>query len=239
MNKKQFLNRLEELLSDISEEERADAIAFYKSYFEDAGEDKEASILQELESPEKAAEAIKKDLSDTAETNFSDAEDTANFKAAEKSEDENDFYGDSAYGQSGWEEFRTQKKETKAGKTMLYAVIGLFTSPIWLSLLLAAVICIFAVVVCIFAIALSIAAIMGALLVCGIILAGMGVKWFFAGSAAVGFGLFGSGLLVLAVGVFFVWITVWCFGWFVPWSVKGAVKVCKKLFENRKEQKFA
>ena len=53
MNKEEFLKRLEQLLSDISEEERADALAFYRSYFEDAGIGNEASILEELESPEK------------------------------------------------------------------------------------------------------------------------------------------------------------------------------------------
>ena len=69
MNKEEFLKRLEELLSDISEEERADALAFYRSYFEDAGIGNEASILEELESPEKVAEVIKKDLgvSETAD----------------------------------------------------------------------------------------------------------------------------------------------------------------------------
>ena len=50
MNKEEFLKRLEELPSDISEEERADALAFYRSYFEDAGIGNEASILEELES---------------------------------------------------------------------------------------------------------------------------------------------------------------------------------------------
>ena len=37
MNKEEFLRKLEQLLSDISEEERKDAIAFYRSFFEDAG----------------------------------------------------------------------------------------------------------------------------------------------------------------------------------------------------------
>ena len=44
MNKEEFLKRLEQLLSD--------ALAFYRSYFEDAGIGNEASILEELESPE-------------------------------------------------------------------------------------------------------------------------------------------------------------------------------------------
>ena len=46
MNKEEFLKRLEQLLSDISEEERADALAFYRSYFEDAGIGNEASIFR-------------------------------------------------------------------------------------------------------------------------------------------------------------------------------------------------
>ena len=65
MNKEEFfLNILmmKFAASDISEEERADALAFYRSYFEDAGIGNEASILEELESPEKVAEVIKKDL---------------------------------------------------------------------------------------------------------------------------------------------------------------------------------
>ena len=62
MNQEEFLRQLENLLSDISVEERADALAFYRRYFEDAGEGNEASIIAELESPEKVAELIKKDL---------------------------------------------------------------------------------------------------------------------------------------------------------------------------------
>ena len=60
MNKEEFLRQLELLLEDISAEERADAMAFYRSYFEDAGEGNERAVLEELESPKKVAENIKK-----------------------------------------------------------------------------------------------------------------------------------------------------------------------------------
>ena len=62
MNKEEFLRQLELLLEDISAEERADAMAFYRSYFEDAGEGNERAGLEELESPKKVAENIKKNL---------------------------------------------------------------------------------------------------------------------------------------------------------------------------------
>ena len=52
---------LDEFLG-ISEEEKADALAFYRSYFEDAGEENEESVIAELESPEKVAQSIKKNL---------------------------------------------------------------------------------------------------------------------------------------------------------------------------------
>ena len=61
MNKDEFLRQLEQLLGSISPEERADAMAYYRSYFEDAGIENEASILKELESPQKVAQSILKD----------------------------------------------------------------------------------------------------------------------------------------------------------------------------------
>ncbi len=62
MKRDEFLERLEMLLEDISVEERDEAMAFYRSYFEDAGIGNEEKILQELESPEKVAETIKREL---------------------------------------------------------------------------------------------------------------------------------------------------------------------------------
>ena len=42
MNRVQFMEQLKKLLSDISEEERQEALEYYESYFDDAGEDQEA-----------------------------------------------------------------------------------------------------------------------------------------------------------------------------------------------------
>ena len=62
MKREEFLKQLEQLLDGISEEEKADALTFYRSYFEDAGEENEESVIAELESPEKVAQSIKKNL---------------------------------------------------------------------------------------------------------------------------------------------------------------------------------
>ena len=62
MNRHIFLSELESYLQDISEVERQEALAYYTSYFEDAGVREESQVIRELGSPRKVAEIIKGDL---------------------------------------------------------------------------------------------------------------------------------------------------------------------------------
>ena len=62
MNKAVFIERLEYLLSDIPEEEREEAIAYYQDYLDEAGEDREADVLSEFGSPERIASIIRSNL---------------------------------------------------------------------------------------------------------------------------------------------------------------------------------
>lgn len=62
MNKNEFLRQLEQLLSDIPECERREAMEYYQNYFDDAGPQMEAKIIEELGSPQEVAASIKKDL---------------------------------------------------------------------------------------------------------------------------------------------------------------------------------
>ena len=62
MKREEFLKQLEQLLDGISEEEKADALAFYRSYFEDAGEENEESVIAELESRRRLPRASKRIL---------------------------------------------------------------------------------------------------------------------------------------------------------------------------------
>lgn len=61
-NRDQFIRQLEQLLADIPEEERREAISYYEDYFDDAGEENEEAVLKELKSPERVARSIKADL---------------------------------------------------------------------------------------------------------------------------------------------------------------------------------
>lgn len=55
MNRTEFMKELEYLLQDISEEEKADAIAYYQDYLEEAGDEHEAEAIREFGSPERIA----------------------------------------------------------------------------------------------------------------------------------------------------------------------------------------
>ena len=62
MTKYEFMKELEESLTDIPLEERMEALQYYESYFEDAGPEREQSIILELGAPGKVAASIKADL---------------------------------------------------------------------------------------------------------------------------------------------------------------------------------
>lgn len=69
MSRFDFMRKLEELLSDIPPEERAEALKYYNDYFDDAGVLNEANIIRELETPERIASIIKADLRAEGDSN--------------------------------------------------------------------------------------------------------------------------------------------------------------------------
>ena len=48
MSREEFMKQLETLLSDVPEEEKREALEYYRGYFEDAGEENEERILKEF-----------------------------------------------------------------------------------------------------------------------------------------------------------------------------------------------
>lgn len=267
MNKDEFLRQLEVLLSGISQEERTEALAFYRSYFEDAGEANEAKILAELESPQKVADSIIEDLGvQTGEAGSSGVQGAAQGSPAGAS------WNPAAQGAAqgspagaGWNPamqgaaqgspagaswnpatqtqgaaqnaaYVAQEKDGMPGWAIALLVI---TSPVWLVILLVILSVLLGIVAALFGIAIAVVAVMGALLICGVVLFGAGIGTAFAGNPAIGIGLMGGGLIVLAFGVLAVVLVVWIFGGFLPWALKGIWKLCKKPFNKRKERAAA
>lgn len=222
MKKEEFLKQLELLLSGISEEEKADAVAYYRSYFEDAGEENEEAIAAELESPQKVAESIRKNLG--LEGNGSYYNSTAK-RDAEYYRNVNNTI----------QNLQPQIKQDK-GWSALTITILILTSPIWLTFLLVLICILMGVVCALLGVAVAVVAVMAALIVSGFAILGGGFAALFSGTPAVGIGLIGGGLIILALGLLAVILMVWMFGVFLPWAFKGIVNLCKKPFHKREEQ---
>ena len=62
MTRDAFMRELAYLLQDISEEDRQDALQYYRDYFDDTGPEREAAVLRELGSPERVAAIIRANL---------------------------------------------------------------------------------------------------------------------------------------------------------------------------------
>ena len=223
MGKEEFLRQLEALLSGISEEERKEALAYYRSYFEDAGESNEASIIAELESPQKVAESILKDM----------GIDGSGYNAfANRDEEYYKNVNQTIQNLNGAQ----NAKKNDAGMTGLTVALIAITSPIWLTLLLVILSVLLAVVATLFGVAVAVVAVMASLIFVGFVLIGVGVGFLFGGAPAVGIGLAGCGLIVLALGILAVLLVIWVFGGFLPWAFKGIWQLCKKPFDRRKER---
>ena len=239
MNKDEFLRQLEVLLSRISQEERTEALAFYRSYFEDAGEANEAKILEELESPQKVADSIIKDLGvqpgEACSSGAQGAAAGAEWNPAVQGAAQNASKG-VPQGAAQNAAYSAPEKDGMPGWAIVLLVI---TSPVWLVMILVILSALLGIVAALFGIAIAVVAVMGALLICGVVLFGAGIGTAFAGNPAIGIGLMGGGLIVLAFGVLAVVLVVWIFGGFLPWALKGIWKLCKKPFNKRKERAAA
>lgn len=64
MNRKEFMQRLEYALRGMPAEERRRAVEYYESYFDEAGPENEAEVIQNLGVPEKVAADILQDFQD-------------------------------------------------------------------------------------------------------------------------------------------------------------------------------
>lgn len=244
MRKDEFLERLEMLLSDISQEEREEAMAFYRSYFEDAGIGNEARILAELESPENVAETIKRDLgmitvSGDEETWESYKEEP--FKTYENSSDAgtSDTYykwTDSKQEQTytDYQQGNVRQEKDKSWVTPLLIVLAVITFPTWFGILAG-------IIGTVFGLSVALIAITFATLVVGVVFVGLGIAMLAGLGAAivsipVGLVFVGAGLLVLALAMFLLLACVGVFGKLLPWACKGIYQLCRKPFVKKEEQ---
>lgn len=229
MSRKAFMARLDELLADITEAEKDEALSYYEEYFEDAGPENEEEVIQSLGSPEKVAATIKAGLSDNAtedgefsETGYTNSYyDTKDEVATRNLSSEERGFGKrkglAGIGTGGW---------------IIILILCLFALPILGPLLLGVAGTIFGVLVAIVAVIFAVFVTGVALVAAAIAMVVGGFVTLFA-TPIVGVALIGAALLIAGIGILAAILGIWVVTKVVPPLVRGLVNLIRKPFERK------
>jgi len=229
MNKNEFLNRLKEDLSSLSDEERLNALKYYEEYFADAGEEMEEEIITEFVSPEDLAHKIEEELAESKSENENilkldmeipeAPEPPVEVEIVKEEEKEEPVY-----------RYTPVKTSSESDSNMWKIILILCTAPVWLPLLIALGSVAFGLFMALLGIAFAVAA----LALSGFIMVG-------AGFLSVGYGIvymfidvfkafypLGAGLVVAGLGIIIAYLFTKLAGVmfksqfkFVGWAVRG------------------
>ena len=236
MNRVEFMQQLEHLLSDIAEHDRLDAIAYYNDYFDEAGMENEAQVIRELGSPEKVAATIKMDLNASGNTEaeytehgYEDGRDGVNINTPATQETSS----------------REQKKKREFPLALIIVLV-IFASPILvgvgggaLGIILGVLGAVFGIIVAVIATVFAVAV---ALFACGVACVVAGAACIVVGliravtSGVEGLVLIGVGGITFALGVIFTILFVWCAFKWLPALFRLTIDLIQRLF-NRRERR--
>lgn len=231
MNRKEFMERLERMLWNISDSEREEALQYYNDYFDDAGEENEEKVIEELGSPSQVAQKIKAGCSDqTSEYSEQGYEDTR-FRASQEVISKEEAERERANSSNGAGRSPGRNSEANTWKIIAIILLCVLAAPIIIPVGGAIFAAIAAVIFGIGGVCIGIAAAGFAILIAGIVLIGAGIAEIFV-TPAVGLALAGVGCLIFALGILLSLFTIWCGIKILPWLVRGIVGLVSYPFRK-------
>lgn len=227
MNKEEFLSQLETHLSGMPENEKQEALQYYRDYFEDAGKEKEKEILASLGSPAEVAENIREENQNGEWTERGYREDHPSADTCIVETNASAGQNNTGSQQNGAS--APKEKEDKTG-IIVAVVLIIVLSPIWLPLLGG----LFGAVVAL------IGAFIG-FMVSGVIMLIVSIPIIIASVCAmvagfpvsVGLMLIGVGLILGAIGILMIFLTVMIIRYAIPALIQGIKSLWNMIF-NRK-----
>lgn len=218
MNRIQYMTELASLLQDIPDTERKDAMQYYNDYFDDAGEENEQQVIEELGSPAKVAENIKADYNGRS-----------------------DEYGE--YRETGYTDTRFENKDVPAGnqapprtsrllKVILIIAIIMVAVPVVIPVTLGIVAVVLGLVAALFLVFVALVIASIAVLISGIVVVGIGTASIVP-ELAVGLALIGSGLVLGVLGAVATVASVKLCIVVFPGICRGIVWICRWPFHRR------
>ena len=258
MNRQEFLNELENLLQNIPVADRQEAIQYYADYFEDAGIENEAQVINKLGSPERVAAIIQEDLrSDslgdigefTENGYHNPAYDKTNVEAVVKVEKPNyqssnqtnsthgyTENGNTAGQNAGSANWQQEKEPTyvyeysKIPKILL--IIGaILLIPVGIPLISAGFGILIAIISVVFSLVVAFGGISFGLILGGVITFVAGIVQIFT-LPMVAFLVSGVGLLLIGIGLLFAILTRYC-AILIPMTIRGIINICRLPFRRR------
>lgn len=124
----------------------------------------------------------------------------------------------------GEQQTATEKKEDNTVRIILFVVIAVVTSPVWLGILGG-----------VFGGMIGISAAAFGLLVAAIAIIGCAIASGMAGTVAITVALIGAGFIVAAIGILLMLLCVWLWGKALPAVVQWLFNTCKKLISGKEQ----
>lgn len=251
MSRAEFMEKLEYLLQDLSEEDREDGIAFYRDYLDEAGPERETEVLQEFGSPERIASIIrsnlKEDLEDGGiftENGFEDErfrdpgyqvvkrKNLPDIREEMDGKNTGHAYADKM--ENSEEKKHKHARKSNRRNIVLLVLLALLLFPVILGMGSGAI----AVISTLFALIamavlgigfLTIAACFGTVILT-VMGAGILVSDFWGGVTVVGFAVFAFGCALIGIA-----LSILTYGKFVPWCIRTIVNILAGLLRGGKK----
>lgn len=223
MNRVEYMTKLASLLQDVPVEERQEAMKYYNDYFDEAGEENEEAVTEELDTPEQVAAAIKAELYG---------------KTGNAGEYRETGYTDTRFEQKeSLTEYGVHHKEKKSERNGIWKVILIIllvlcalpiVGPVGIGVLLVVAAVLFSGFIAILSLIFGTVCIT----ICGVVCFVAGLTQI-AGALPVAFVLIGTGLLIFVAGligtVLLIKLSVMAF----PPMFRWLVNICRKPFHRK------
>ena len=236
MNRSEFMKELEYLLQDIPDPEKEEALAYYRDYLEDAGDEHEEQVIREFGSPERVAAIIRSDLNgnigeggEFTESGYRDERfREPNFQVAKRQDLPETQKDERQNAEGGTNREKCQqdlqdrtwlKRVLKVG--LLLVILGVL-SPLILGIggsvfgILTGVVCVAIVLILCVGVLTAVACIVGVAL----LVAGVGLLF---NNVWSGLLLLGAGVFALGLGLIGIAVSVLVYGQFLPYIIQMVV----------------
>lgn len=210
MNREEYLGRVRDNLAAFPSEERDNAIAYYREFFEDAGEDNEQAVIASLGTPEKLAENILKE---------------SGLNKDDKRTDE-EIHSESNPVFTPPVSNKSPESRTDSSRIAVIVILLIITFPVWIGFVAG----IFGVLFGLFV--ASIAIVFG-FSVASVALIGVGIGWIFV-SPVVALAVIGAGCILLGITVGLIYPLMKVIFKGLVSAVRGIILFIKNMF-NKKE----